>query len=646
MTTAAIARLSVVVVLSCSIAGGCAFGESGETAAALELDEPAAVHHLFWISPTGNDANDCRSKATACRRWSRLLAVAEPLFGKEHVDLMFACGPDGGVAHYTTAANGPFGARIGTTQRRLSGTAAAKVIIRGEQPRCAVLDGDGAPVMSLQYVQHVIVSGLIFAQQNRCFGSSKCSNDSSTSCGIHADCGAGNSCLCELDVDNDDDKLEPIDGKAAPPRSGFGTLEFRQSDHVAVNDCEFRRNNRYYNSMPLFIARSDNTRIQYNRVYGSHRHLMTVVNGNKRCGGVSSGALCGDGGCVGTTCATVPADGKVHHVVTGNYMNACAQNKTGAQDCQLWASDLEKGFRSHSGYAGDECISIYFTNDARVVNNIMENCEGIGSNAGYGGGDKNVYANNVILKPSHGMTTWANTDTGDPDLTRDASNTAEGTVFYNNVVVGERDHGALLRDGSGTRAERNTIVRDNWSVPGQTPRANAIAGFRITQSLNVTLTPPCAAPRTSVTLTANFVTGTSADPKWRWPAGYSADNHVCDVAGTDNAFCDYPGACGSGAIHQLVGGGPPGLWSWTQPRRPAVAALPQYVYIPAGDPRATAANGERVGADIRCIFDNLGNRTTDPLWSGETALFDDDPQGVVSQRILKGHPAPACPPLP
>jgi hypothetical protein len=426
------------------------------------------------------------------------------------------------------------------------------------------------------------------------------------------------------------------------------TVSVSYGDYITIKNCEIVKNNRYYNAHPLLVGLSDHVRIERNRIYGAHRHLITFYLGPHRCvAGDHAGELCDPDGsyCTGSTCEIVPTDGLIESVVTMNYVNGCVGGPTGDPDCDLYSADLPGGWASHSPLLADECVSVYYANDVAVTNNILENCEHLGANQGFGGGDGNLWANNVIYKYLVGFLTTANTGTGD---VRTDDNTGLNSRFSNNVGIAGVHFGGLFRDGEGTTFANNPLVRANDTdvVPSggdYDPAQNDGTEYGIYVSPPRPTSPAdtCVDPALSISFLRNFVAGASADARWQ-NAFYLTD--TCTITGEDNAYCEVLGSCGTGKIFAEGVNVTTLTWDDEERRLDPGAGLQQYVYIPEGDPRATAAaDGGPIGADIRCVVDDDGVPTPCPFWDLTTGPFADDPQQIVT-RLLNGAPPPQCSP--
>jgi hypothetical protein len=568
-------------------------GDSGGPADAdAEPDAESLDWMSYWIALDGSDDKDCRTRQTACRHWSTVLGRASASMGAVPVDIIFACGI------YPAADEGPFS--NASARVSLAGTANAPVRIRSETLHCATLQGNGGKVLALDRYddvspQHVIVDSLRVTQIDR-------------------------------------------QGSDSSPH----TVSVYFGDYITIRNCEVVKNNRYYNSQPIMAAFSDHVRIEHNRVYGSHRHLITFYKGPHRCvGGTRVGELCDpdESFCTDSTCAIVPSDGVIESVVTMNYVNSCVGGPAEAPDCSGYSADLNDGYPSHHPLLADECVSVYNANDVAVINNLLENCEHLGANHGFGGGDGSLWANNVIYKYIYGFLTTANTHTGD---TRTPDNTGENSRFFNNVGIAGINHGGVLRDGMGTMFENNTLIRSNdTDVPGRAdydpaPNSETKYGIQVSPP-RPELDDPCVAPALSITFLRNFVAGTSPDARWSNAFDLSDS---CTITGEYNAYCEVLGNCGTGAIYTNRGNVTTLKWDDDQ-RRLDPGVLTQYVYIPDGDPRSTAANGQPIGADIRCVVNEKGERTSQPFWDPATGPFADNPQRIVT-RLLNGAPPPDC----
>jgi hypothetical protein len=572
----------------------------------------------YWIDLAGSDENDCHTKETACRTWSHVLETAgDENIGVAPVDIIFVCNT------YLVAEEGQF-----VNSVPLGGTDEAPVRIRGETPRCATLEGNGETVLALSRYndvspQHVIVDGLRITQIDRCTEPRTCNGGSNEGnpCTTHADCPEA-SCLCTGGSPN--------------------TVGVAYADYFTIRNCEIVKNNRYYNAQPLVVAYSDHVRIERNRVYGSHRHMINFYKGPHRCeGGEHAGQLCSpdDDYCTGSTCTIVASDGIIESVVTENYVNSCVGGPTGEPDCYLYSADLEAGWPSHSTPLSDECVAVYNANDVAVINNILENCEHLGANAGFGGGDGNLWANNIIYKYIIGFLTVANTGT------EASENTAAGNRFFNNVGIAAIRYGGMLADGAGTRFENNTLIRSNdTDLPGVDERDPSLYNgtrYGIEMWRGRRVADLCSDPPIEVTFLRNFVAGTSTDAVW---ANAFSLSNACTITGEYNAWCEILGVdCGDSPIY--TGGDDVTTLVWENELLLDPGALEQYVYIPDGDPRATAAAGEPVGADIRCIVNEYGEKTAQPFWDMTTGPFADNPQDIVYRLLpglAEGEPPPEC----
>ena len=587
-----------------------------------ETNEPVDPKLTWWISPTGSDTASCTSKSQACRSWLKLLAKLEGDIGIRPLEIIFACGD------YPVKTHGPF-----SGGPSLKGTESRPILIRSETPKCASIIGDGSRVFHLSNPSWITISEMRFTQEDKCFGQLKCAGGANDqgACETHSQC-PGGECHCSS-CSHPGDKQCTVD-----------TFRIEYAENLTVSKNEMVKNNRFYNSSPLVVHISDLVKIEENRVYGGHRHLISYRFPNSRCIDSTTGrigSLCG-GNCDGKNevCLRLPSDGTTHAVISGNYANGCVGGPNESPNCSKYSDDLKVGWKSTLPKLADECISVYYGNDVAVINNIVENCTHLGSNIGelsglqrlgsQGGGDGNFFANNVLRKYELGLLTSANSGTGGPNHIRTKINTGEDNVFFNNVSIGATRHGSLFRDGAGTVLQNNTFIRSNisdFNLPHVINQSGKWFPIHVDWTPGVTDgTDPCKAPATSITIDRNFYAGqfsegaTNRDALWK---GSGTFDHICSKKLSWDAYCDALGNCGQSV----------------DPGR-----ISQFVFIPEGDPRKSGATGGKpVGADIRCMINEAGRFTSIPMWDLEKGPFRDNPQKIVTQ-LLGGKPSPLCNP--
>lgn len=197
-------------------------------------------------------------------------------------------------------------------------------------------------------------------------------------------------------------------------------FELNDTNHVTIKRNLAQYNNRYQNSHLYSVSNSRNIVFEENEGYDFHRHGISISN--------SSNAR-----------------------VTRNYLNSRSR------------ADLTPpgtGYDSHDEATdrGDECISLYFTDNSLLENNIAESCEGHSST-----GWNNTLLGNMSNDVVYGVTIVSNCE--DPVASQECDTAgdrhANNNAVKNQLVINASYHGIYCKTCGG-RFENVTIIGANY----------------------------------------------------------------------------------------------------------------------------------------------------------------------------------------